>query len=116
MSYITKLGIQTQDTLLGTYDVNDVKKVVVACKDFAINGWTIQDFASLKNQIVDSERNGYGTELDEMIHTIYEQNSVEAGVLNDFFWDLFIADALIANWDRHNGNWGVFVQRNHRCN
>ncbi|MBN2950476.1 MAG: HipA domain-containing protein [Holdemanella sp.] len=103
---LQSLGIQTQDTLLGTYDVNDVKKVVVACKDFAINGWTIQDFASLKNQIVDSERNGYGTELDEMIHTIYEQNSVEAGVLNDFFWDLFIADALIANWDRHNGNWG----------
>lgn len=103
---LQSLGIHTQDTLLGTYEVNNDKKIVVACKDFAINGWTIQDFASLKNQIVDSERNGYGTELDEMIHTIYEQNSVEAGVLNDFFWDLFIADALIANWDRHNGNWG----------
>lgn len=22
------------------------------------------------------------------------------------FWDMFIVDALIGNWDRHNGNWG----------
>lgn len=22
------------------------------------------------------------------------------------FWDIFIADALIGNTDRHNGNWG----------
>ena len=26
--------------------------------------------------------------------------------LRDFFWDMFIADAFIGNWDRHNGNWG----------
>lgn len=64
---LQSLGIQTQDTLLGTYKVNNVEKIVVACKDFAINGWTIQDFASLKNQIVDTERNSRGTELDEMI-------------------------------------------------
>lgn len=103
---LQSLGIQTQDTLLGTYDVNNIKKIVVACKDFAINGWTIQDFASLKNQIVDTEWNGCGTKLDEMIQTIHEQNIVPAEALNNFFWDLFIADALIANWDRHNGNWG----------
>lgn len=103
---LQSLGIQTQDTLLGTYKVNNVEKIVVACKDFAINGWVIQDFASLKNQIVDTERNGRGTELDEMIQAIYEQNIVDAEVLNEFFWNLFIADALIANWDRHNGNWG----------
>lgn len=103
---LQSLGIQTQDTLLGTYKVNNVEKIVVACKDFAINGWVIQDFASLKNQIVDTERNGRGTELDEMIQAIYEQNIVDAEALNEFFWNLFIADALIANWDRHNGNWG----------
>lgn len=103
---LQSLGIHTQDTLLGTYEVNNDKKIVVACKDFAINGWTIQDFASLKNRIVDTEWNVCGTKLDEMIQTIHEQNIVPAEALNDFFWDLFIADALIANWDRHNGNWG----------
>lgn len=82
---LQSLGIQTQDTLLGTYKVNNVEKIVVACKDFAINGWTIQDFASLKNQIVDTERNSRGTELDEMIQTIHNQNIVDTEALNDFF-------------------------------
>lgn len=27
-------------------------------------------------------------------------------VLTEWFWDMFIVDALIGNWDRHNGNWG----------
>lgn len=109
---LQSLGIQTQDTLLGTYKVNNVEKIVVACKDFAINGWTIQDFASLKNQIVDTERNSRGTELDEMIQTIHNQNIVDTEALNDFFWNLFIADALIANWNRHNGNWGFLYNEN----
>lgn len=26
--------------------------------------------------------------------------------LTQHFWDMFIVDALIGNWDRYNGNWG----------
>lgn len=26
--------------------------------------------------------------------------------LSERFWDMFIVDAFIGNWDRHNGNWG----------
>ena len=26
--------------------------------------------------------------------------------LKEWFWNIFIVDALIGNWDRHNGNWG----------
>lgn len=26
--------------------------------------------------------------------------------MTERFWDMFIVDALICNWDRHNGNWG----------
>ena len=66
----------------------------------------------VKNRIVDTEWNGCGTKLDEMIQTIHEQNIVPAEALNDFFWDLFIADALIANWDRHNVNWGFLYNEN----
>lgn len=25
------------------------------------------------------------------------------------FWDIFIVDSLIGNYDRHNGNWGILV-------
>lgn len=69
-------------------------------------GLVLQDFASLKNQIIDSERNGYGTELSDILHTITAQTAIDAAQLLDRFWDMFIVDALIGNWDRHNGNWG----------
>ena len=100
-------GIPVQDVILGTYtSPKGKKKVVVACKDFTSPGIVLQDFASLKNQIIDSVRNGYGTELDDIIETFEQQTAIDSAVLKNYFWDIFIVDALIGNWDRHNGNWG----------
>ncbi len=100
------IGLPVQKTLLGTYTVSGKEKIVVACRDFTSIGVTLQDFASLKNTIVDSEHNGYGTELSDIQKTIDEQRAVEPHVLKAWFWDTFIVDAFIGNWDRHNGNWG----------
>ena len=100
------IGIPVQKTLLGTYTKNGKEKIVVACKDFTSPGITLQDFASLKNTIIDSEHNGYGTELSDIERTIEEQTAVDSKDLRERFWDVFIVDALIGNWDRHNGNWG----------
>lgn len=100
------VGIPVQETNIGTYTSNGREKIVVACKDFTSPGITLQDFASLKNRIIDSERNGYGTELNDILSTIDEQTSMDSDVIKTRFWDMFIVDALIGNWDRHNGNWG----------
>lgn len=100
------VGIPVQETVIGTYISNGREKIVVACKDFTSPGITLQDFASLKNRIIDSERNGYGTELHDILSTIDEQTSMDSDVIKIRFWDMFIVDALIGNWDRHNGNWG----------
>ena len=100
------IGIPVQKTILGIYNVKGKEKIVVACGDFTKPGITIQDFASLKNQMIDSERNGYGTELTDILYTFEEQNAIEPIILKERFWDMFIVDALIGNWDRHNGNWG----------
>lgn len=101
------IGIPVQKTILGTYKIaaNNIK-LTVACKDFTQPGIVLQDFASLKNQIVDTARNGYGTELAEIENTFDEENVIDQNVLRERFWNMFIVDALIANWDRHNGNWG----------
>lgn len=100
------IGIPVQKTLLGTYKKNGKEKVVVACKDFTSTGIVLQDFASLKNTIIDSEHNGYGTELSDIMCAIEEQTAINPYELKEWFWDIFIVDALIGNWDRHNGNWG----------
>ena len=100
------VGIPVQETVIGTYTSKGKEKIVVACKDFTSQGITLQDFASLKNRIIDSERNGYGTELEDILYTIDEQTAMDSETLKTRFWDMFIVDALIGNWDRHNGNWG----------
>ena len=100
------IGVPVQKTLLGTYTVKGVQKIVVACRDFTEPGVILQDFASLKNQMIDSERNGYGTDLDDILFTFDEQTAMDSTVLAERFWDMFVVDAFIGNWDRHNGNWG----------
>lgn len=100
------IGVPAQETLLGTYNVNGKQKIVVACKDFTSPGIVLQDFASMKNQIIDSERNGYGTELSDILQTIASQTAMDQVTLEERFWDMFIIDTFLGNWDRHNGNWG----------
>ena len=100
-------GIPVQKTILGTYTTDSgKKKIVVACKDFRKPGVELIPFAGLKNQIIDSPRNGYGTELADILESFEKQDLFSFDELKERFWDMFIVDALIGNWDRHNGNWG----------
>ena len=111
-SHIFELaGIPVQKTLLGTYTRNGKEKVVVACRDFTSPNVVLQDFASLKNTIIGSSSNGYGTELEDILETIEEQLIMDPKLLRERFWDMFIVDALIGNWDRHNGNWGFLYDQ-----
>lgn len=80
------VGIPVQDTMLGTYMTEKSgENVVVACKDFTSVGIVLQDFASLKNQIIDSERNGYGTELGDIVSVFTEQTAMEPEDDGEYF-------------------------------
>jgi len=99
------LGMKTQKTLLGRYG----DKITVACRDFEADGFVLKDFAHLKNTVIDSANNGYGTELYDVLDTIQEQQIVAPEELENFFWEMFVGDALLGNFDRHNGNWGFLI-------
>lgn len=100
---------------MGTYtDKRGKEKTVVACGDFTEGGKKLIEFAQLKNTCIDSEQNGYGTELSSILEAIEEQTLLPSGMLREFFWDMFIADALLGNFDRHNGNWGILVDEKNR--
>ncbi len=104
-----ELGINSQNTILGTYQTTGKMRNVVACEDFIGKDEKLVQFAMLKNSIVDSSENGYGTELSEILETIQEQQLIPEDKLKEYFWDMFIVDALIGNFDRHNGNWGFII-------
>lgn len=103
------LELKVQKTLLGTYKIGEKEKVVVACKDFTNQGIILKQFAELKNSQIETSENGYGTELKEILETIESQEIYDVNKLKDFFWDMFIADSLVGNFDRHNGNWGFLI-------
>lgn len=105
------LGIKAQETVLGSYNYKGSTRIAVACKDFEMKGYKILDFGSVKNQIIDSKSNGYGTELLDILETIEKQNLFDPVDLTRYFWDVFVIDALIGNWDRHNGNWGFLYNQ-----
>ena len=105
------LGVKAQETLLGVYEFHGKVRNVVACKDFTSINTIFIDFASVKNQIIDSASNGYGTELSDILDTIEKQNAVDPKELKEYFWNMFVIDAFIGNWDRHNGNWGFLYNQ-----
>ena len=107
-SIFRMLGIDAQETALGTF-TNGKTHVVCACRDFTADGRVLHDFCSIKNTVLDSESNGTGTELSAVLETIDRQDFVDPVELRRFFWDMFVADAFLGNFDRHNGNWGFLV-------
>lgn len=102
----TSVGLSCQETILGYYTYNKIKRICVLCKDFETNGFRFSDFASLRNQVVDCASLGHSTELSDILEIFSTQDLIPYHDIVKFFWETFIVDALLGNWDRHNGNWG----------
>jgi len=100
------LGVTAQETMLGTFDVGGKTKIVCACRDFTANGKLLHDFCSIKNTVLDSDSGGNGTELYDVLDTIEKQQFIAPDRLMEHFWNMFVIDAILGNFDRHNGNWG----------
>jgi len=105
-SIFNMLGVPAQETMLGTFKVGEKMRVVCACKDFTADGSRLFDFCSIKNTILESDSSGSGTELADILDTIEKQRYVSPDLLMEHFWNMFVVDALLGNFDRHNGNWG----------
>lgn len=106
------IGLDVHSTTLGEYqkDSNSEREICVAC----------EDFRSLEEENIEFYEFGiaiYGpsefkkiARLDQ-IYKIYNDSHVFPEYLKRDgiarFWDTFVVDALVGNFDRHTGNWGV---------
>ena len=114
-SIFNMLKVEAQKTILGVYTTKDgIKRVAVACKDFETEGYILQEFHKVKNTFLESDSNGSGTDLIDVLEAIENQNMIDSDLLKKHFWDVFIVDSLIGNFDRHNGNWGLLVNQEKR--
>lgn len=102
------LGVDAQETRLGTFH-NGREYVVCACRDFTVPDCRLVDFCSVKNTVLDTGSGGTGTELSDVLETIDHQQFLDPVLVRRRFWEMFVVDALLGNFDRHNGNWGFLV-------
>ncbi len=103
---IETLNIPVQKTFLGVYK----GEYVVACKDFTSAGIHSSEFADLSNSFISKSKIKPHPELDSVLKCYEERfNADSSHPFRKAFWDLFIIDALLGNFDRHAGNWGFLV-------
>ena len=109
------VGIKTQETILGIFKKDKKEKIACACKDFTVENNELLEFAQVKNGVLlETPSNGYGVELNEVLRAIEEQQLMPSEQVKEYFWNMFIMDALLGNFDRHNGNWGFIVNRSNK--
>lgn len=104
------LGIDTQETGLGLYKGEEV----VVIKDFLGEGEEFVPFNDVGDSSLEQDKEKYQYSYDDIIEML-EDNIKLTNVRQtiELFWDMFIVDALIANFDRHGCNWG-FIKKNDR--
>ncbi|MBE7058052.1 MAG: CtkA family protein [Ruminococcaceae bacterium] len=103
------LGIETQETQLGTYG----KENVVVIKDFLNEDEVFVPFNGVGDSSLEQDKEKYQYSYENIIEMLKDNiklTDVEQTI--DLFWDMFIVDALIANFDRHGSNWGFIKKDN----
>ncbi len=104
---LESLGIKTQNTILGKYNDNGKQKIVVACEDFTSASDELIEFSKLANSVTKID-NKFTCRIEDVYSVINNTDFIKnKTVILEKFWDLFVADALIGNPDRHLDNWGL---------
>lgn len=104
------IGIPVQETLLGTYG----GKNVVVMKNFLEPGDVLVAFNGVGESSLERDKELYQYTYEDITAMLQENvKSTNVSEAVDRFWDMFIVDALIGNFDRHGGNWG-FIKRSNQ--
>ena len=103
------LGFTCHDTFLGIYKGENV----VACKDFMTNGYQFVPFNDVGESTIEEDKEEYQYTYDDIVELLQANKkltNVEKTVSS--FFEMYIVDALIGNFDRHGANWGFLKKDN----
>lgn len=121
---LESMGFDVQETLLGTLTMprrNPAQAAMgektypaVACRNFVPEGYELVEFKFIGGVVLDVKPSK--TPRIEDIYQVFthknEYFSEEFGKESlKRYWDTFIADALLGNFDRHANNWGYLVSK-----
>jgi hypothetical protein len=103
------LGFSVQDTILGTYK----NEPVVACRNFIGKDELYVPFNDVGESSLDQDKDGYQYTYEDIMQMLRDNSKlthVEETIA--IFWEMFIVDAFLGNFDRHGSNWG-FIKKNY---
>ena len=103
------LGIDAQQTFLGTCEGRNV----VVMKNFLDKNEVFVAFNGIGESTLEREKELYQYSYMD-ICAMLEENTKLTNVQEtvERFWEMFIVDALIGNFDRHGSNWGFIKKEN----
>ncbi len=100
-------GFEVHETFIATRSQN----LLVACKNFTSGHQYLIEFGQYMRKHYDSGDIGRVPDIRQ-IEYILQNDSVlcdHAEELWNSYWERFIGDALVGNFDRHMGNWGYIT-------
>lgn len=103
------LGFNVQLTYLGTFKNDNV----VACRDFVIGNFQFVPFNDVGESTIDTNKEKYQYSYEdilELLNTNKKLTNVNETITS--FFEMYIVDALLGNFDRHGGNWGFLKKDN----
>lgn len=103
------VGIEAQQTFLGTCD----ECPVVVMKDFIGKEEIFVPFNDIGDSTLEQSRERYQYAYEDIMRML-EENMKLTDVTEtiECFWNMYIIDAWIGNFDRHGANWGFLKRDN----
>lgn len=101
-------GILCHETYLGTYCGEEV----VVIKDFLEQKETFVPFNGVGESSIEQNADVFQYSYEDIIEMLHANIKITSIVeTEDLFWNMFVMDAWLGNFDRHGGNWG-FIKKN----
>ena len=108
------IGLPVQNVILGNYTyTNDVgeshTRPAVLCEDLRADNEMLLEIDTLSlSNYEDTTRELTFSNINNKISHI---KGIDTSELKEFYYNMFIFDALTGNTDRHNGNWGLITDK-----
>lgn len=101
------IDLEVHSTLLGIFETSEKIYNVVACKDFLKENERLITFKDIFNNTRLNHANLEIKSINGTLKTIELQKDFDSEVLKNHFWEMFVFDGYIGNFDRNPTNWGI---------
>ncbi len=106
---IESMGFEVQEVFLGTYNGEEV----VAIKDFIGKNQQFVAFNDVGESSIEEDRDKFTYSYEDITEILLANNKIKDPRRTVCqFWEIYILDALLGNFDRHGGNWGFIKENN----